>query len=1347
MAQVVNFHDAANGQLSFPGVFYYELFAGQGAYSDPGNDIWNGFGFEGGYSSTYFYSGTIGGGGPWPQEAGNPGNPYAAYNSGAGWVSSTGSSVFTFATGATNVTGDATSSGQFTPVTLSVTNYEGDNGIGNVSAFTVPNGSPSFLLGEAAYDIGPKLKEVFTLQNVPPGTYGLYLYGADYLNERGTLFQVSSGAAHNGIAATLNNGIGTPAQSFAEGQNFVIFENVTPNSSSNIIITASPNPLDGVGNTNLPEETYVNGFQLIFSPPPTAVGSTVAQNVWAGGTASFSFSPAFVTSPTYQWKSIIGGVTNNLSDSATIAGATTTNLTITGVSSANVGLYQCAITSGSSTGTSPAAPLTILTSTATGPLQVGDPTSIIGNVLEPGDTLIDVNSNTTAPYNSIPPPFDMTVLNVEDNTLYQYVNFGSNGSVAPFSGPSGFIVTPHVGATVVTGIRLFASSSHPEDDPSDFFLEGSNDQTNFTAITGGLLTLPAPRNAAGGPINITNEVLQEIDFANATAYSTYRLTFTNVNDNDAASNGVQLAEVQILGSLPAVKPGILQQPTATDFLLAGATLYATVVADGAGPVSYQWYYNSSTAITGATNATLTLPNLQTANNGNYTCTISNPYGSTNSTSLALTVIAASLYESTVLADAPLAFWPLNETSGITAYDVVGGYDGGYSNAPTLEVPGPSSYIPVGVTFDGMTQFVFIPNTPALDFGGQITLEAWVLPDASQPSGTLADIIAKGYDGSQNDDEIQMRVQDSTYFFGAYYSGSDTGVGASGGVVTTNWSHIVLTWDGAYWNIYQNGVLVGKGPDKVGLIKYSDPWAIADGTTSGDTRFYGGNISAAAIYSHALTPAQVTEHYNIGAYGTTNVPPIITEPSTAITNAVDLGGSDSIVSAASGPPTISYQWYYSESGVSTKIIGATNSTLALTDIQEVQTNYDYYVVASNPYGSATSSVVTLTVLSGPPTLVADINPLLTEVPVGIPVTFSVTVTGTEPFFYQWSVGGAAIAGATSSIYTFDALPGENNYSVTVSNTINHVSSSMAAVVGYTNAPPVVGFNDNGPNWTLNQGAGWPGAPTDPNITNDVLTLTDGTNSEACSAFFDTPQYIGGFIASYIYTASGNRAADGTTFCMEDSTNTAFGVGADAVGEGGGALGYFGISNSAAFELNLYAGANGGIGIQFATNGSTPDTPAPSAPYFYPGLVDIAGGDPISVQLFYSQNVLHVSLVDTTAGTSFATTFNVANLPAIVGGSSAFVGFTSGDGGANAIQKVANFVFSSTTPPILSVTRGAAESVVVSWPVSVSSLFVLQASPALSGPWSDVSEVPVVVDSLNQVTLTPGTSTAFYRLIVP
>jgi hypothetical protein len=588
------------------------------------------------------------------------------------------------------------------------------------------------------------------------------------------------------------------------------------------------------------------------------------------------------------------------------------------------------------------------------------------------------------------------------------------------------------------------------------------------------------------------------------------------------------------------------------------------------------------------------------------------------------------------------------------------------------------------------------------------------------------------------------VQYSTSFFGAYYSSSDEDVGAGGGVVTTNWTYVVLTWDGAYWNLYVNGIVEGTDQDPIGLLYFSDPWAIADGTTSGDTRYFGGNISAAAIYDHALTPSQVAAHYDIVVLGTTNLPPVVTVPTAAVI--VSAGGTGYISSSASGPPPITYQWFYAVSGTTNLIAGATNGTLTLTNIQGVQVNYDYYVVASNHYGATTSSIVTLNVLSGAPTLVADVNPPLTIVPAGTPVTFFVMVVGTEPFAYQWSSGSGPIAGATGSSYTFDALAGTNNYSVAISNSVGPVTSSTAVVVGLTAAPPIVTFAGNGSNWTFNQGVNWPGSPSNPSITNDVLTLTDGTNSEACSAFFDIPQYVGGFIASFTYTAGGNRAADGITFCLQDSTNVASGLGATAVGAAGGDLGYYGISNSVAFELNLYTGSSGGSGIQLGTNGSTPDSASPSAPYFFPGQVNIASGDPIDVQISYSQNVLNVSLADATAGTKFTTSFIVPNLPAIVGGSSAYIGFTGGDGDANSIQTVSNFVFSSVTQSILSITREAPESVVISWPAAVSSQFVLQQSTALNGTWSNVSGTPVVVNSQNQVTLTI-TNTTFYRLIKP
>jgi hypothetical protein len=651
MAQVVNFHDADNN-ASLTGFIgeccgdsYNELFAGQGAYSDPGNDIWNGFGATGAYGNGAYYSGGFGSGTPWPLQYGNPGNPYAAYsasyNAAAGWTSSTGTSLISatdwgLPSSGPTINGNSTSGAQFTQVTLLVGGYGQDSGDPTGRVPGIQNGTPSFLMLESAENSGDGSNEVFTLQDVPAGTntYGLFLYGANFNNNAGTLFSVSSGSPHNGIAATLNGQNGAPAATFVEGQNFVIFENVSADVNSNITITASPNPQAGVGNSNVANEIDVNGFQLIFNPPPTALGCTAAQNVWAGGTANFSFSPVFAPSPAFQWQSIIGGVTNDLSDSGTISGSGTTSLTIIGVSSNNVGLYQCVISTATATNTSPAAPLTLLTSTATGPVQAGDSNSVIGDILQPGDSLSDFNSTNSFPYNTIPPAFNMLVNSVEDNALNQYESFGSNASVAPFAGPVGFTVTPNAGASIVTGMRLFASSGHPEDDPADFLLQGSNDGGNtFTPIVGGLLALPPQRNAAGGPINITNQVLQELDFTNTTAYATYQLTFTNVNNDEIASNGVEIAEIQFLGSLAALKPGIVRQPESLEVVVLGGMLNASVVASGPGPLGYQWYYNTAQAIAGATNASFTLTNLQATNSGSYTCVITNSYGSTNSTAL------------------------------------------------------------------------------------------------------------------------------------------------------------------------------------------------------------------------------------------------------------------------------------------------------------------------------------------------------------------------------------------------------------------------------------------------------------------------------------------------------------------------------------------------------------------------------------------------------------------------------------------------------------------------------------------------------------------------------------------
>lgn len=327
------------------------------------------------------------------------------------------------------------------------------------------------------------------------------------------------------------------------------------------------------------------------------------------------------------------------------------------------------------------------------------------------------------------------------------------------------------------------------------------------------------------------------------------------------------------------------------------------------------------------------------------------------------------YQSTVLNDHPLAYYPLNlavdtntDNSGYyLATDVSGnGNDGTYINIyPGYNnVPGPSAYITNGVAFDGLTTYVDLStgsNTALLNFGGPITMEAWVQP-ANTTEGP-ADILAKGYDSATNDDELALRANGGNYY-GGTYNNVNGGGNASGGQQTTNWAYVVSTYDGTNWNLYVNGVLVGQGADAVGALDFPDPWAIGNGTANGNGRLFEGNITQVALYNYGLTPSQVLTHYFVGEYGITNasnaVPIITTQPQPQATY---LGGSATFTVAVLSVLPTTNQWYKG----STPLVGQTNATLTLYNVQAGDVG-DYSVVVGNRNGATNSTSASLTLLT-------------------------------------------------------------------------------------------------------------------------------------------------------------------------------------------------------------------------------------------------------------------------------------------------------------------------------------------------------------------------------------------------
>ncbi len=82
-------------------------------------------------------------------------------------------------------------------------------------------------------------------------------------------------------------------------------------------------------------------------------------------------------------------------------------------------------------------------------------------------------------------------------------------------------------------------------------------------------------------------------------------------------------------------PTILTQPSGGTWF-EGTSPTLSVVADSTSPLSYQWYFNGTQTLAGATSASLTLTNIQASQTGKYMVRVSNAGGYRDSQSATLT---------------------------------------------------------------------------------------------------------------------------------------------------------------------------------------------------------------------------------------------------------------------------------------------------------------------------------------------------------------------------------------------------------------------------------------------------------------------------------------------------------------------------------------------------------------------------------------------------------------------------------------------------------------------------------------------------------------------------------------
>src|SRR5207248_4888727 len=116
---------------------------------------------------------------------------------------------------------------------------------------------------------------------------------------------------------------------------------------------------------------------------------------------------------------------------------------------------------------------------------------------------------------------------------------------------------------------------------------------------------------------------------------------------------------------------------------------------------------------------------------------------------------------------------------------------------------------------------------------------------------------------------------------------------------------------------------------------------------------------------------------------------------------------------------------------------------------------------------------------------------------------------------------------------------------------------------------------------------------------------------------------------------------------------------------------GISKSVAIKFDLFDNAGeGDNSTGIFTDGEPPFEPSTNLTRFG---IDLHSGDVFEVHMDYQGTTLSVTITDTVTSATFFQPYAV-DIPAVLGGSNAHVGFTGGTGGAEAVQVIKNWTFS-------------------------------------------------------------------------
>ena len=519
------------------------------------------------------------------------------------------------------------------------------------------------------------------------------------------------------------------------------------------------------------------------------------------------------------------------------------------------------------------------------------------------------------------------------------------------------------------------------------------------------------------------------------------------------SVGVSTSSVAILNLAAASAPVLVSDvaPNPAIGYVGGSQTFSATF-NGTPPIFYQWQANTgsgATNIPGATNASLTLANLQLTSAGTYRLLASNSVGGPVTTSAAnLTVNTLPAFVSAVTQVNPIGYWRLNETNStaggnLNAVDMMGNYNGTYGSGAADGAAGPSS----ASGFSGLESFNTAaqfnsgnPNSfitlPALNLNtNTITISAWIYP-----IGTPADNSGLVF-CRPNGDASGFNIKTGGQLGYTWNQNNGNTYNWLSGLVppVQQWSFIALVISPDNAVIYlcnTNGIQFATNAVASTVEAFNDVTLIGADSLGG--RIFNGIMDEVAIFNSSLSRDQVLQlFFNAASRIMTVSTPVISP-----TNNVFSGTTVTLTETAFGLAPLRYQWL--TNGVA--LSGATNSVLSLTNTT-TSASGNYSVRLSNSSTTNQSSAVSLTV--NPPSapfFMQQPSPVAVTNYAGGLVTFTALVNGTPPISLQWQHNGTNILNATTNTLSLGGLQlaDSGNYALTASNSFSATNSLPASL---------------------------------------------------------------------------------------------------------------------------------------------------------------------------------------------------------------------------------------------------------------------------------------------------------------